>query len=66
MRGLVGLHEGALRLESACGIGTRVTATLPRAASLNARRAAPARLETLPRLTLPAILREAREDRRIA
>jgi cell cycle sensor histidine kinase DivJ len=66
VRGLVGLHEGALRLESACGIGTRVTATLPRAPSLNARRAAPAWLETLPRLTLPAILREAREDRRIA
>ena len=66
VRGLVGLHEGALRLESACGVGTRVTATLPRAPSLNARRAAPARLETLPRLTLPAILRGPLEDRRIA
>ena len=63
VRGLVGLHEGALMLESACGVGTRVTATLPRLTSLNARRATLARLETLPRLTLPALLRE---DRRIA
>jgi len=66
VRGLVGLHEGSLLLESACGIGTRVTATLPRLTMFNARRATLARLETLPRLTLPAILREAREDRRIA
>jgi cell cycle sensor histidine kinase DivJ len=66
VRGLVGLHDGALLLESACGVGTRVTATLPRLASLNARRPNLARLETLPRLTLPAILREHREDRRIA
>jgi signal transduction histidine kinase len=66
VRGLVGLHDGALLLESAWGVGTRVTATLPRLASLNARRPNLARLETLPRLTLPAILREHREDRRIA
>ena len=66
VRGLVGLHDGALIMESACGVGTRVTATLPRLTALNARRATLARMETLPRLTLPAILREAREDRRIA
>jgi cell cycle sensor histidine kinase DivJ len=58
VRGLVGLHDGALLLESACGVGTRVTATLPRLTSLNARRATLARLETLPRLTLPALLRK--------
>ena len=29
VRGLVGLHGGALRLESVAGVGTRVTARLP-------------------------------------
>jgi cell cycle sensor histidine kinase DivJ len=68
VRGLVGLHDGSLVLESAYGVGTRVTAVLPMAARPIARRAAPARLETIPMLTLPPLAApsEPQEERRIA
>jgi cell cycle sensor histidine kinase DivJ len=48
VRGLVGLHGGALRLESVPGAGTRVTARLPLVCRADEKsgRAAPARLET--------------------
>jgi cell cycle sensor histidine kinase DivJ len=48
VRGLVGLHDGALRLESVAGVGTRVTARLPLVCRPEQKpgRAAPARLET--------------------
>ena len=49
VRGLVGLHGGGLRLESAPGVGTRVTARLPlNCEDASARRAA-APLETASR-----------------
>jgi cell cycle sensor histidine kinase DivJ len=68
VRGLVGLHDGSLVLESAFGVGTRVTAILPLASRAPARRVAPARLETIPQLTLPAAALSgvAEEERRIA
>ena len=68
MRGLVGLHDGSLALESAYGVGTRVTVVLPMTARPVARRVAPARLETKPLLTLPplACAGETQEERRIA
>ena len=48
VRGLVGLHGGALRLESVAGVGTRVTALLPLVCRSEEKpaRAAPACLET--------------------
>jgi cell cycle sensor histidine kinase DivJ len=48
VRGLVGLHGGALRLESVAGVGTRVTARLPLVcgAEPHAGRGAAASLET--------------------
>ncbi len=48
VRGLVGLHGGALRLESVAGVGTRVTARLPLVCRAEERpgRAAAACLET--------------------
>jgi len=68
VRGLVGLHDGSLTLESAYGVGTRVTVVLPMTARPVARRVAPARLETKPLLTLPplACAGETQEERRIA
>jgi cell cycle sensor histidine kinase DivJ len=68
VRGLVGLHDGSLILESAVGVGTRVTALLPLAMRPATRRAGSARLETIPRLTLPtlALGGAAEEERRIA
>ena len=68
VRGLVGLHDGSLLLESAHGVGTRVTVALPMTAGPVARRVAPARLETLPLLTLPPLVSagETQEERRIA
>jgi cell cycle sensor histidine kinase DivJ len=48
VRGLVGLHGGALRLESVAGVGTRVIVRLPLVCRAEERpaRATPARLET--------------------
>ncbi len=48
VRGLVGLHGGALRLESVAGVGTRVTAQLPLVCHAEQKpgRPAAARLET--------------------
>jgi cell cycle sensor histidine kinase DivJ len=68
VRGLVGLHEGALRLESSVGVGTRVTALLPPVLRAQPRRVVSARLETIPKLTLPelALSRPAEQERRIA
>ncbi len=68
VRGLVGLHDGSLLLESAFGVGTRVTALLPLAIRPAARRVVSARLDTIPELTLPALAMSdaAREERRIA
>jgi cell cycle sensor histidine kinase DivJ len=68
VRGLVGLHDGSLLLESSHGVGTRVTAALPMTPRPTPRRATPARLETIPRLTLPPLAcpSETQEERRIA
>ena len=68
MRGLVGLHEGELKLESAVGVGTRVTALLPPVLRAQPRRVVSARLETIPRLTLPALALRGpvEQERRIA
>jgi cell cycle sensor histidine kinase DivJ len=68
VRGLVGLHEGSLLLESAYGVGTRVTALLPLTINPRRRRVVSARLETIPTLTLPplAVASVAQEERRIA
>ena len=49
VRGLVGLHGGALKVESLAGVGTRVTVRLPRVCEPDAA-AAPAPLETEARL----------------
>ncbi len=46
VRGLVGLHGGALRVESLAGVGTRVTVRLPRVCRPDATTGAPAPLET--------------------
>ena len=48
VRGLIGLHGGALRLESVAGVGTRVTARLPLVCRCESKsgRAAASRLET--------------------
>ena len=51
MRGLVGLHGGAVRVESAVGVGTRVTVRLPRVCRPDAATGAPAPLETEARLS---------------
>ena len=68
VRGLVGLHEGSLLLESAYGVGTRVTALLPLTIGPRLRRVVSARLETIPKLTLPPLADAgaAQEERRIA
>ena len=50
VRGLVGLHGGALRVESIAGVGTRVTVRLPRVCRPDAMTGAPAPLETEARL----------------
>ena len=65
VRGLVGLHDGSLVLESAVGVGTRVTAMLPMTSRPPQRQATPARLETIANLTLPAVALAGKE-RRIA
>ncbi len=68
VRGLVGLHEGSLVLESAYQVGTRVTAVLPIITGPGLHRVVSARMETIASLTLPplAITGAAREERRIA
>jgi cell cycle sensor histidine kinase DivJ len=68
VRGLVGLHEGSMLLESAYGVGTRVTVLLPLATGPRLRRVVSARLDTIPELTLPplAAAGAAEEERRIA
>ncbi len=68
VRGLVGLHEGSLVLESTYGVGTRVTALLPLTIGPRLRRVVSARLETIPKLTLPspAVAGAAQGERRIA
>jgi cell cycle sensor histidine kinase DivJ len=50
VRGLVGLHGGALRVESIAGVGTRVTVRLPRVCRPDSMTGAPAPLETEARL----------------
>lgn len=49
VRGLVGLHGGAICIESAPGEGTRVVVTLPLDCRAAQPEAAPARIETTPR-----------------
>ncbi|HXT06743.1 MAG TPA: HAMP domain-containing sensor histidine kinase [Roseiarcus sp.] len=68
VRGLVGLHDGSLLMESAFGVGTRVTALLPMSIRAAARRVVSARLDTVSELTLPALALSdaAREERRSA
>ena len=51
VRGLVGLHGGALRIESLAGVGTRVTVRLPRVCRPDVAAGAPAPLETEARLS---------------
>ena len=51
VRGLVGLHGGALKVESLAGVGTRVTVRLPRVCRPDATTGAPAPLETEARLS---------------
>jgi len=70
VRGLVGLHGGGLTIESALGVGTRVTVRLP----VDGREAPPdalaaTRFEIIPRLKLTASESESRrriQERRIA
>ena len=50
VRGLVGLHGGALKVESLAGVGTRVTVRLPRVCQPGEMTGAPAPLETEARL----------------
>lgn len=50
VRGLVGLHGGAISIESALGEGTRVVVTLPLDCRAVSPDPAPARIETAPRL----------------
>ena len=50
VRGLVGLHGGALRVESLAGQGTCVTVQLPLKLVIPARAAAPPHIETFARL----------------
>jgi len=51
VRGLVGLHAGALKVESLAGVGTRVTVRLPRVCAPDAAMGGPAPLETEARLS---------------
>ena len=63
VRGLVGLHDGSLLLESEYGVGTRVTVSLPTKARPVGRRGALARLETKSFVSPPT---PAEEEKRIA
>jgi cell cycle sensor histidine kinase DivJ len=65
VRGLVGLHDGSLILESEIGVGTRVTAVLPLEARPAPRRVTSARLHTIARMNPPPVV-AAEEERRIA
>jgi two-component system, cell cycle sensor histidine kinase DivJ len=51
VRGLVGLHAGALKVESIAGVGTRVIVRLPRVCAPDAAMGGPAPLETEARLS---------------
>jgi cell cycle sensor histidine kinase DivJ len=51
VRGLVGLHGGALKVESLAGVGTRVIVQLPSVCRPDATSGAPAPLETEARLS---------------
>jgi cell cycle sensor histidine kinase DivJ len=67
VRGLVGLHDGAVTMESAFGVGTRVTAVLPLMSRPAPQRVVSAHLRTIPWLCPPkAAAAERREERRIA
>jgi cell cycle sensor histidine kinase DivJ len=64
VRGLVGLHGGALKVESVAGVGTRVSVRLPRICRLDERPGAPAPVETEARLAASQSL--ATTERKIA
>ncbi|THD44250.1 MAG: HAMP domain-containing histidine kinase, partial [Bradyrhizobium sp.] len=67
VRGLVGLHGGALRVESVVGVGTRVTVRLPSVCRSDERNGAPAPLETQARLAPePAVSQQTTMERKIA
>jgi len=67
VRGLVGLHDGSVILESAVGVGTRVTAVLPLASRPAPQRVVSAHLRTIPWLCPPNTAAAGRrEERRIA
>jgi cell cycle sensor histidine kinase DivJ len=67
VRGLVGLHDGSVVMESAFGVGTRVTAVLPLMSRPAPHRVVSAHLRTIPWLRPPVIAAaERREERRIA
>ena len=64
VRGLVGLHGGALKVESVAGVGTRVSVRLPRICRLDERPGAPVQVETEARLAASQSL--ATTERKIA
>ena len=67
VRGLVGLHGGALKVESLAGVGTRVTVRLPRVCAPDMG-AAPAPVETVARLSIgvDGVESSAAKEKRIA
>jgi cell cycle sensor histidine kinase DivJ len=67
VRGLVGLHDGSVIMESAFGVGTRVTAVLPLMSRPAPQRVVSAHLRTIPWLCPPkTAAAERQEERRIA
>jgi cell cycle sensor histidine kinase DivJ len=64
VRGLVGLHGGALKVESVAGVGTRVSVRLPRICRPGERPGAPVPVETEARLV--PIQPPATTERKIA
>ena len=66
VRGLVGLHGGALKVESVAGVGTRVTVRLPRVPRPDAATGAPAPLETEASLSGGVDASSAAKEKRIA
>jgi len=66
VRGLVGLHGGALKVESLPGVGTRVTVRLPRVCRPDATTGAPAPLEAVARLSGVGVDPPAAKEKRIA
>jgi cell cycle sensor histidine kinase DivJ len=57
VRGLVGLHQGALSIESGAGAGTTVTVSLPTRCQDNKREAKPVSVHTLVRHRPPQLER---------